>query len=359
VRALPFDERQYAVLKDPRFHAGSAWTIGEEDFRLPPEPFEKAATCVAFRDGFDAKMAYLYLATQQPGRISWYTQNNSIARFTDLNDLWLFTNTESPTGWSRNLMSISNGKPYIPHAGCTVEALSNVGEVTAVSSKEEGVAGTDWTRTIVHWRGHYFVVLDGMKARQDDDYAYVCRWRTTQMAAMQKDAAGGQAPGGQVWLATAPDGNTMRIQNTDPIPQTSEYWECDGAARPYVLQQYMQAKLAKGQVKTCQNLMYVSGASRPDEFEARRAGPEAVLVKGRTGAVAQAAPGGPGGARSPGLDRDWQQSSGFGVLHRRYGPRCAPRQGPCHRADPAVGPGQGPGGDAGNLLVFAGREPRH
>jgi hypothetical protein len=303
VRALPFDERVYAVLKDPRFHVGSAWTIGEEDFRLPPEPFEKAATCVAFRDGFDAKMAYLYLATEQPGRISWYVQNNSIARFTDLSDLWLFTNTESPTGWSRNLMSISNGKPYTPHAGCTVEALSNVGEVTAVSSKEEGVAGTDWTRTIVHWRGHYFVVLDGMKAREDgpaspaagsavaSDNAYVCRWRTTQMAALQKGASGGQ-----VWLATAPDGNTMRIQNTDPIPQTSEYWECDGAARPYVLQQYMQAKLAKGQVQTCQNLMYVSGASRPDEFEARRAGPAAVLVKGRTGPAAQAAPGGQGAA---------------------------------------------------------------
>jgi hypothetical protein len=130
-----------------------------------------------------------------------------------------------------------------------------------------------------------------MKAQQDDDYAYVCRWRTTQLAALQKGA-----PGGQVWVATAPDGNTMRIQNADPIPQTSEYWDCDGAARPYVLQQYMQAKLAKGQVATCQNLMYVSGASRPDEFEARRVGPEAVLVKGRTGPAAQAAPGGPGGA---------------------------------------------------------------
>jgi hypothetical protein len=80
----------------------------------------------------------------------------------------------------------------------------------------------------------------------------------------------------------------MRIQDTDPVFQTSEYWECDGAARPYVLQQYKQAKLAKGEVQTCQNLMYVSGASRPDEFEARRVGPEAMLVKGRTGPAVQA-----------------------------------------------------------------------
>ena len=273
VRALPFDGRLYAVLKDPRYHCG-----GPEDVRQAPEPFEKAADRVAFRDGFDAQMAYLFLATSQPSYVSAYVQNNSIARFTDLGDLWLFTNTESPTGWSRNLMSISNGKPYIPHAACTVEALSNVGEVSAVSSKEEGIAGTDWTRTIVHWRGHYFVVMDRMQARQDDEYSYVCRWRTTQFATLQKGA----------WLATAPDGNTMRIQNTEPVFQTSEYWECDGAARPYVLQQYKQAKLAKGQIQTCQNLIYVSGASRPDEFEARRVGPNTMLVKGRTGPDAKA-----------------------------------------------------------------------
>ena len=271
VKALPYDERLYAVLKDLRFHSGSTWTIGEEDFRLPQESFEKAADCVAFRDGFDPQQAYLFLATCQPMQLSKYAHNNSIARYTDLGDLWLFTNTTSPSSWSRNLMSISNGKPYIAHAGCTVEALSNVGEVSAVMSKEEGVAGNDWLRTIVHWRGHYFVVLDRMQAREDDDYAYVCRWRTTQLASLQKGA----------WLAEAPDGNTMRIQNTDPTFQTSEYWENDGAARPYVLQQYKQAKLAKGQAQTCQNLIYVSGASRPDEFEARRVGPEAVLVRGQ------------------------------------------------------------------------------
>ena len=50
---------------------------------------------------------------------------------------------------------------------------------------------------------------------------------------------------------------------------------------PYVLQQYKQARLYKGQIQTCQNLMYVSGAKRPDEFETRRAGATAMIVKGR------------------------------------------------------------------------------
>ena len=58
----------------------------------------------------------------------------------------------------------------------------------------------------------------------------------------------------------------------------------DGAARPYVLQQYKHARLSKGQSQTYQNLIFVSGTERPDEFEARRVNPQAMLVKGRTAA---------------------------------------------------------------------------
>ena len=311
VRALPFDERLYAVVKDPRFHRGSAWTIGEEDFRLPPEPFEKAADCVAFRDGFNAQQAYLFLATSQAMQISKYAQNNSIARFTDLGDLWLFTNTASPTGWSRNLMSISNGKTYIPHAGCTVEALSNVGEVSAVSSKEEGVAGNDWTRTVVHWRGHYFVVLDSMQAREDDEYAYVCRWRTTQLASLQKG----------VWLATAPDGNTMRIQNTDPVSQT--FGVLGERRRRQALR---LAAIQAGKTRQGPDSDLPEPHVRFWRVEARTSSRSARPAGGRAGERPRGAgrqrrrSGQPARTGSPGADRDRQQDHGVGVLLGRCVP---------------------------------------
>jgi hypothetical protein len=76
VRAFPFDERFYGVLNDPRSYYDSA--EGDE-MRPPPEPFEKAADRVAFRDGFDAQRAYLHLATSQALRIRQTVQNNSIA----------------------------------------------------------------------------------------------------------------------------------------------------------------------------------------------------------------------------------------------------------------------------------------
>ena len=77
-----------------------------------------------------------------------------------------------------------------------------------VASTEIDSGGADWTRTIVHWKGHYFAVLDRLEARQDDDYTFACRWRSLQSAALENG----------VWAATAPGGNVLRIQSRGPGP---------------------------------------------------------------------------------------------------------------------------------------------
>jgi hypothetical protein len=272
VRALPYDGRLCRLLNDPAVRRAGA--NDGDNYRLPPESAEKAVDRIVFRDDFDNRAAYLFLSGSSPFRQVWPYQNNMIARFTDLAEVWLYTNVNGSSGWVRNVVSISNGKGFAPRAGCALEALANLGEVTAAASREPAAAGADWTRTIVHWRGHYFVVIDRMEALADDEFSYVCRWRCPQMAGL-KDG---------VWTATAPSGSKMRIQNTEPVFQTSEHWEMDGAARPYVLQQYKHAKLAKGQAQTYQNLLFVSAPERPDDFEARQVDPQAVLVKGRTNA---------------------------------------------------------------------------
>ena len=140
-----------------------------------------------------------------------------------------------------------------------------------VASKEQGLAGTDWTRTIVHLRGHYFAFLDWMEARQNDDFSFVCRWRSYQPASLQQGA----------FKAVSPGGNTMTIQPANTVFQNATRWEIDGAAAPYVLEQYRPAALLKGQPQTILNLMYVSGPKRPDEFQAKRAGYAAMMVKGK------------------------------------------------------------------------------
>jgi hypothetical protein len=291
VRTLPFDERMYDLAVNPRKE--SRWTTRRPGVPATPgttDPWPRLGLLdrAAFRDGMGPNEAYMFLAGSQsvngPDTIN-PLQNNSIARFTDLGEIWLFTNCKDITGWSRSMVSISNGKPHKPFAACTLEACANMGEVSALSSTDHGVGGSDWTRTIVHWRGHYFVVLDRIEAQADpasattasavaSEYNMVCRWRGMQPAAMN----------GRAWVADAPSGSSMRVQATDDLPQTSEHWEADGSAAPFVLSQFKQARIAKGQAQTFQNLLYVAGPSRVDEFEARRVGDDAMMVKGRTAA---------------------------------------------------------------------------
>jgi hypothetical protein len=267
VRSLPYDERMYRVIDQQQRRPRS-----DSPVRRAPESLDGAIDRVAFRDGLDPDDAYLFLATSQDHSQSYPAQNNSIARYTDLSELWLFANMSGPSTWSRSVVSVSNGKAYVPRVACQQEALANLGEVSAVSSREPDIAGADWTRTIVHWKSHYFAVLDRMQAQQPDDFAYVCRWRSLHPATLETG----------VWTARSNSGNVLRIQNTDSVFQTAEHWEVDGAAAPYVLQQYKQAKLNAGEMRTYQNLLYVSGAKRVDAFETRRAGATAMLVKGHT-----------------------------------------------------------------------------
>jgi len=267
-RALPFDPRLYDLAATS--HGDKRWSTS--NLLRVPAPIDRLADRATLRDGIAADDAYLYFCTSQ--RITPFNtplQNNAIARYTDLNEVWLYHNSMFNTGWGRNVVSISNGKSYAPAVGCTLEALSDLGDLSVIAACEPGVAGADWTRAIVHWRGHYFAVLDTVRALADDEFNMVCRWRSPNLATLETNT----------WVALAGD-STMRIQPTDPMPQASDLWECDGSSRPYVLTQYKHAKLAKDSAVTFQNLIVVSGTNRPDAFTARRVSDTSLLVKGRT-----------------------------------------------------------------------------
>jgi hypothetical protein len=282
VIAMPFDPRLYDVVAHPE--SGGGW--GRRfDVRLPG-PLEQAADRVAFRDGMSPQDAYLFLATSQRLHDMLVGQNNALARYTDLGDVWLFHNTMLSTCWARNVVSISNGKPFVPATGCLIDALANLGDVSLAGSREHDVSGTDWTRTVVHWRGHYFVVLDRIQALAADQFNLVCRWRSPQPARLE----------GPAWVATAADGDRLRLQPGEALPQTSEHRGIDGTARPYVLSQFKSLTLAEGAAATFQNLLYVSGEARPDEFALRQLSPTAAMVSGRTEAGPHLALVGTGGS---------------------------------------------------------------
>jgi len=271
VKALPFDRRLYAMITEAAETA--RWSLKPLGV---PGPLERCVDRIAFRDGMRPSDAYMFLATTQRingGAGDMPLQNNSIARYTDLNELWLYHNSMGSTAWSRNVVSISNGRPYKPQAGCTLEAISNLGDLRITATRENSVSGAAWTRSIIHWKGHYFAVLDHIEALADDDFNLVCRWRTPQPASFVDGA----------WLAVAPGGSTMRLESPDAGTQTTEHWDSDGGGcRPYVLSQYKQARLTKGSAETFQNLLSVSGNTRPDSFQIRRVHADTMVVKGST-----------------------------------------------------------------------------
>jgi hypothetical protein len=268
VRALPMDERIFDVLSNPQ-------TPGRMEVRLriPPDLPGKALDRVSFRDGFDRNDAYLYLAASQDMFFDYPTQNNSIARYSDLNNVWLYSNTYDGSTWSRSVVNCSTGGNFVPRAACQLEALANLGDISMVASTEVDSGGADWTRSIVHVKGHYFAVLDRLEARNENDYTFTCRWRSLQSAALANG----------IWTARAPGGNALRVQSAEDVVQTHEAWPCDGASNPAILQQFKNAHLLRHQEVTFRNLLYVSGRQRPDEFQAKAVGgSRAMLVKGKT-----------------------------------------------------------------------------
>ncbi|NQU75115.1 MAG: VCBS repeat-containing protein, partial [Planctomycetes bacterium] len=126
--------------------------------------------------------------------------------------------------------------------------------------------------TIVHWRDHYFLIMDKVQALENDEFNLICRWRTPYTAAFV----------GSAWESVSSNGNVFHIQNTQTqkLHQTGEYGQIDGAARPFTVCQYKNVKLAKGRTDSIQNLLFVSGDKRADRFEARRVRAGSALVRG-------------------------------------------------------------------------------
>ena len=72
----------------------------------------------------------------------------------------------------------------------------------------------------------------------------------------------------------------MRIVPSESLQQSSEYWESTRGPAT-VLTQQKQAT-SKRRATTFQNLIYVCGKDRPDQFQIKRVLPTSLLVKGKT-----------------------------------------------------------------------------
>ncbi|MBT4815900.1 MAG: hypothetical protein HON70_09385 [Lentisphaerae bacterium] len=268
VRALPFDSRIFRALETPEPLPGNWGTLKCVPTGLPAEDlFDRAF----FRDGFEPQDAFLSLMGTQLTSSHQMLHSNAIIQYTDLGKILLYTHAQLTDGWVRNTLSASNGQPATPTFACRRKALINSEDVSAISSVCPNNGNTEWTRTLIHRRGHYFVALDRADALDGGDYTFTCRWRTLFPQQLRNG----------ICTVDAGDGVTLDVVNAVPVPQHSVRTEPDGTTRPYLLSQYQKANLQRGDGVSFKNLFYARSPERPDRCSVRAAGENAVMVHGK------------------------------------------------------------------------------
>ena len=276
------------VPMDPHWYASSHSRAADEvatPIQVPPEEtFSKAV----LREGFGADDAYLHLQGLNSGAINRNDgfQGNSIVRYTELGSLLLFANTMKHSGWARSVVSASRGAADPQSTACVLASSLRTPQLTAIQSRMDANGGCGWTRTIVRRHGGYFVVLDELSARDEDDYNFTARWRSFHPGAMA---------GSQVFEAVdGMLGTTLHIASAVPVTWQCEMEKRDGAARPTMVRQLRQAHLRAGETVRFQNLLWASSDEHPRAFEIRALSEGSVLVAGDAEGVSELAAVGTG-----------------------------------------------------------------
>jgi hypothetical protein len=271
------------VPMDPRWYErASTYTTDEVATPIDVPPDETYSKAV-LREGFDADDAYLHLQGLNTGTINRNDgfQGNAIVRYTELGSLLLFANTMRHSGWARTVVSASRGAPDPQSTACVLDSALRTPQVNGIQSRMDSTGGCSWTRTIVHRRRGYFVVLDELTAREEDDYNFTARWRSFH-------------PGGMVatQVFEAVDGmlgTTLRIASATPVTWQCEMRKRDGGARPTMVRQLKQAHLSAGETTRFQNLVWASNDQHARAFETRALSSRSALVAGDAEGVAELA----------------------------------------------------------------------
>jgi hypothetical protein len=264
---VPFDKRIYRTFETPDY---LAW--GEPLCEPSGIPYEQLFDCAVFRDGFEPDTAFLLLMSTQLTNGHALNHSNAIIQYTDLGKILLYTSSCLVEKWARNVVAISNGRPSRATFGCVKKAAVNSDRVSAISSVNPLSGNSEWTRTMVHRRGHFFVVIDQMKALVDDEFSFSARWRTYYPQTLE--------PSG-VCRVEAGDGVQMRIIGAGQnIVHDSRRAKADGSTRPFMYVQRKSATLQKGQAAAFKNVFYASSPARPDTCEVREVDANSVMVKG-------------------------------------------------------------------------------
>lgn len=259
--ALPLSERRYKMV------AGGA---GRLTPGISPEmpPREQIADKLCFREGFEPEGQYLLLQGFQGAAIGT-VDANTIPRYTERGNIWLFHHTDQIGHYFRNGLFVSDGvnDATLP-AACRLDAAGRFDELAMTATTLEGFQGTEWQRAICWLPGEWFLVMDRARVREPGRYLAQSVWRTPLHGTWRDDRH----------FASRGVGGTFHIVSAEPVEGRAEAEAQDGAARPFVLRERKSGQFAAGDAIAFQNLLTVTDADEEPAWTPVRVTDSAAVV---------------------------------------------------------------------------------
>lgn len=274
-------------------------------------PREHCVDKVMFRGGFGRQDPYLLLNGYQSTGMGC-VDGNSIVRFCDRGEVWLFQSTQEEGHYTKNAVWVSNGRNTNLLEGCAKLVHSaDLGPVCFCSTNLPRYHGTDWERTIFWRRGAAFVVFDRITVKEPAPYVMACTWRSPRYAKLQPDGtwqartesatftvrpeADGQ-PGDwecentrdstQILTPAHPHTHTPTHPYTFPTYQLTNSMDDDrfSAEVPWTLRQWKRPPPGEdykaGQAVSFHNVLFVSTHDDTQDYSLRRLNDRAALLRG-------------------------------------------------------------------------------
>ncbi len=155
--------------------------------RLTPSevPVERAWDKIAMRESWAPGAQYLLMDGFGRGKHLHY-DTNAITEYVADGERWLVDHDylvrNSTEHCMLTVLRDGRGDTLVPSmAG--LDASADFDEWSAVRTSVPAYTGLDWDRTLVWHKGRYFVVLDGVTAREEADYDLELTWKTEDMHA--------------------------------------------------------------------------------------------------------------------------------------------------------------------------------
>ncbi|MDA0748280.1 MAG: PQQ-binding-like beta-propeller repeat protein, partial [bacterium] len=264
-------------------------------------PLKKTVDKVVFRDGYDPDGQYLFLDGLSNGGHKHY-DGNSISRITENRRIWLADcdYIKSLPKFHNGVLVFKNGQseeipPFVELEHSANFASSGFSETTL-----RDYSGVDWHRNILWNRGRYFLVVDEMEAKTEDEYSFRAVWQTVGDAKVKNGGLAVEQDGEHFFIQGL-DGPTLKLED-DAV--TGKNWVGYEHAEPVVriLQQIANVKLKVGESYRFFNLLYCTDDEQPQKLEMKQVtdgavridgGPEVVFTGVGDSEVVQEIPSGP------------------------------------------------------------------